>query len=269
METDDVLTLLQDVAEEVINPRFRSLGVDEIHEKNPGDLVTAADHEAEVLITAALLEAYPGTVVLGEEAYAHDKSLLARFSAAEHAFTVDPVDGTKNFVHGSKDHAVMVAEIQAGEVTRSWIWHPQHQTSYVAELGAGAYRTTGKGTPERLVRPAAPPEPITWRAVTSRRSWVGRELDGLRPLELTWICCGVDYPRLVEGLADAVLYGHANAWDHAPGALLLCESGGHHGTMDGGAYDPRSPARPGLIAAADRATYDGLVLAARQLPGRR
>jgi fructose-1,6-bisphosphatase/inositol monophosphatase family enzyme len=269
VETDDVLTLLQDVAEQVINPRFRSLDEDEVHEKNPGDLVTAADHEAEVLITDALVGAYPETVVLGEEAYAHDTSLLAKFSAAEHAFTVDPVDGTKNFVHGSKDHAVMVAEISHGEVTRSWIWHPQHETSYVAERGAGAYRTTTGGTPERLVRSAAPPAPMDWRAVTSRRSWVGHELSGLRPLALTWVCCGVDYPRMVEGLADVVLYGHANAWDHAPGALLLSESGGHHGTMDGGPYDPRSPERPGLVAAADRATYDAMVRLARELPGRR
>jgi fructose-1,6-bisphosphatase/inositol monophosphatase family enzyme len=269
VETDDVLTMLQEVAEQVINPRFRSLDAAEVHEKNPGDLVTAADHEAEVLITAALLEAYPDSIVLGEEAYAHDKSLLARFSAAEHAFTVDPVDGTKNFVHGSKDHAVMVAEIHHGEVTRSWIWHPQHQTSYVAELGAGAFRTTSGGTPERLTRAAASPVPSEWRTVTSRRSWVGHQLDGLRPLELTWVCCGVDYPRLVEAQADAVLYGHANAWDHAPGALLLSESGGHHGTIDGHGYDPRAHERPGLIAAADRATYDALVVAARRLPGRR
>ena len=268
MDTDAVLTLLQDVAERVINPRFRSLDDDEIHEKRPGDLVTAADHEAEVLITEALLEAYPSAVVLGEEAYAHDASLLGRFSGAEHAFTVDPVDGTKNFVHGSKDHAVMVAEVKAGEVIRSWIWHPQHHTSYVAERGAGAYRTVADGAPERLVRAAAPVEQANWRVVTSRRSWVGRELTGLGPLELTWVCCGVDYPRLVEGRADVVLYGHANAWDHAPGSLLLTESGGHHGTIDGSHYDPRSPQRPGLIAAADRTTYDAMVPLAAELPGR-
>jgi fructose-1,6-bisphosphatase/inositol monophosphatase family enzyme len=269
VETGDVLTMLQDVAAQVIDPRFRSLGAGEVSEKRPGDLVTAADHEAEVLITEALGGAYPDAVVLGEEAYASDPSLLARFAVAEHAFTVDPVDGTKNFVRGSEDHAVMVAEIRGGEVSRSWIWHPQHRTSYVAERGAGAYRTRGTDAPERLVRPAAPPVPLEWRAVTSRRSWVGRELTGLRPLELTWVCCGVDYARLVEGHADVVLYGHANAWDHAPGALLLAESGGRHGTIDGGPYDPRSTERPGLIAAADSATYDAMVPLARELPRRR
>ena len=54
MDTEAVLRLLKDVADEVVNPRFRSLSSGEIHEKGPGDLVTEADREAEQLITAAL-----------------------------------------------------------------------------------------------------------------------------------------------------------------------------------------------------------------------
>ena len=70
LSTDAVLELMQSVAAEVITPRFRSLSESQIDEKRPGDLVTVADHEAEELITRALLEAYPDAVVLGEEAYA-------------------------------------------------------------------------------------------------------------------------------------------------------------------------------------------------------
>jgi fructose-1,6-bisphosphatase/inositol monophosphatase family enzyme len=253
VETDAILTLLRDVADEVINPRFRTLSDGQVEEKNPGDLVTVADHEAEVLITEALLAAYPDAVVLGEEAFAADPELLERYGAAGHAFTVDPVDGTKNFVHGSKDHAVMVAEVRAGEVTRAWIWQPQHQLAYTAERGVGAWVN---GVP--LIRPAVPRERREWRGVTSRRQWLGRELDDLRPLELTWVCCGVDYPHLVSGHADFVLYGRDYPWDHAPGSLILAESGGHLGTLDGEDYDPRFSGS-GLIAAADRATYDVVV----------
>ena len=191
MNTQEILQLLQDVAEEVINPRFRTLTDDQIAEKNPGDLVTVADHEAEVRITEALSSAYPGALVLGEEATATDDTLLDRFRDADHAFTVDPVDGTKNFVSGSPDHAVMVAELRGGDVVRSWIWQPQHGTAYVAERGLGAWRNG-----QRLVRP---PVGDVLRGVTSRRRWIGRALDGLPPLELTWVCCGVDYPKLVEG----------------------------------------------------------------------
>ena len=115
LTTGEVLRLLQDVAAEVITPRFRSLSGDQITEKNPGDLVTVADREAEVRITAALQHAYPDALVLGEEATASDDSVEERFRQADHAFTVDPVDGTKNFVAGSPLHAVMAAELRDGE----------------------------------------------------------------------------------------------------------------------------------------------------------
>ena len=254
VDTDAVLRLLRDVAEEVINPRFRALTEAQVSEKNPGDLVTVADREAEVLITRALLGAYPDAAVLGEEAYAGDPALLASYVGADHSFTVDPVDGTKNFVQGSPDHAVMVSESRGGEVVRAWIWQPQHGVAYVAERGAGCFRNG-----ERLTRPAASADPSRWRGVTSRRGWIGRELPGLRPLELTWVCCGVDYPKLLEGAADFVLYGAGLPWDHAPGSLLLGEAGAHLGTVDGSAYAPQGPRPRGLLASADRATYDAVV----------
>ncbi len=251
VDTTAVLTLLQDVAAEVINPRFRALSDEQVSEKNPGDLVTVADHESEELITAALRAAYPEAVVLGEEAMATDASLLDRFAEAEHAFTVDPVDGTKNFVHGSPDHAVMVAETIRGEVTRGWIWQPQHERSYVAERGAGAWLngerldvTTGTGAPYR----------------TARRQWVGRGLGPLGTLELTWACCGVDYPHLIGGDAAALVYSRSMPWDHLPGALILTEAGGVIGRHDGGPLEPRR-LEGGIVAAPDRDTFDAVVAA--------
>jgi fructose-1,6-bisphosphatase/inositol monophosphatase family enzyme len=250
VHTEAVLSLLQEVAAEVITPRFRALGADEVAEKNPGDLVTVADHEAEARLTEVLRAAYPGALVLGEEAYAADNGLLRRFAVAGHAFCIDPLDGTKNFVAGSPDHAVMVAELRGGRTVRAWIWQPQHRRAYVAEQGAGAYRD---GT--RLHR--EPPGPVEeWRGRTSRRRRVGERLGGLPALALSWASCGIDYPQLVEGAADYVLYGRGKPWDHAPGSLLLAEAGGFTGTLGGGAYRPDEVDPAPIIAAADRATYD-------------
>lgn len=246
-----MLSLLQDVAAEVINPRFRALSTEQVTEKNPGDLVTIADHESEALITAALLAAWPDAVVLGEEAVAADPSALDRFAVAHHAFTVDPVDGTKNFVHGSPDHAVMVSEIRGGQVTRGWIWQPQHEVSYVAELGAGAWRNG-----QRLDVTTSGTSPYR----TARRAWVGRDLPGLGVLELTWACCGVDYPRLIAGEAAALVYSRSMPWDHLPGSLILTEAGGVIGDHHGGPYRPQVPST-GLVAAPDQGTYDAVCAA--------
>jgi fructose-1,6-bisphosphatase/inositol monophosphatase family enzyme len=260
LDTDAVLDLVREVAEKVVNPRFRDLAREQVAEKGPGDLVTVADRESEKLLTRFLQDAYPHALVLGEEAYAARPEVMAAFHAADHAFTVDPVDGTKNFVKGSPDHAVMVAEVRGGESVRAWIWQPQHERAYVAERGAGAWCNG-----ERLTRPAPAADPSDWRGVTSRWRWLGRSLDGLQPLKLSWVCCGVDYPRLIEDDADFVLYGRrANPWDHAPGSLLLTEAGGFAGTHDGRRYRPGDPlevdGRPaGVRAAADRATYEQVV----------
>jgi fructose-1,6-bisphosphatase/inositol monophosphatase family enzyme len=257
MSTGEVLTLLQDVAAEIITPRFRALADHHVSEKAPGSLVTIADHEAEVAITEALHAAYPDAVVLGEEAYEADHSILADYAAAEHAFTVDPVDGTRNFVHGSADHAVMVAEVVGGDTTRAWIWQPEHGVAWTAERGAGAFRNG-----ERQVRRPVPTgmDPSGASSMKSLR----RHLDGrIRP---SWFCCGVDYPRLVEGRTDFLVYKKSYPWDHAPGSLVVTEAGGRVGYADGPDYDARS-LRPGIVAASDEATFDSVSRLVRDAVG--
>ena len=248
LSTDAILTLLQEVAADLITPRFRSLAEHQVMEKNPGDLVTVADREAEVAITAALTAAYPDVVVLGEEAHSADPSLLERYLAADHTFTVDPVDGTKNFVEGSPDHAVMVAESRGDETVRAWIWQPEHEVAWVAERGAGVWRN---GT--RVVR--TPIRDVS-AALGATSTWAlrGKQLGHLPTMRLSWVCCGVDYPHLLDGDCDYIIYTRSNAWDHLPGTLMVAEAGGAFGQADGSPYTRRSDGR-GLVVAADPQTY--------------
>ncbi|SES43341.1 fructose-1,6-bisphosphatase [Pedococcus cremeus] len=248
VDTNAVLDLMKDVAAEVITPRFRSLSAGEVMEKNPGDLVTVADQESEVLLTRALNAAYPDAFVLGEERSSADPTVLERYLTADHAFTVDPVDGTKNFVGGSKDHAVMVSETRGGVTVRGWIWQPEHEVAWVAERGAGVYRNG-----ERVTRTPVPDadEP---RGCTSMWPLRGHAFGPMPPLVGSWVCCGVDYPKLIEGAIDYVLYGRNSPWDHSPGALMVHEAGGWVGHPDGAAYTPRSRVA-GIIVAADKGTF--------------
>ena len=146
MHTDDVSALILEVAARLILPRFRTLDRGEIHLKGPGDLVTVADREAEAALTDALRAAEPGVLVVGEEASFDDPSLESRVGGAERAWVVDPVDGTRNFAHGSPDFGVMLAEVERGWPVRSWIWQPVHQHLYVAERGGGV-RLDGRPLP--------------------------------------------------------------------------------------------------------------------------
>lgn len=252
VDSDAVLAMLQEVATEVITPRFRSLADGEVMEKNPGDLVTIADHEAEEIITRRLQDAYPDALILGEEAASARPALIDEIADAEHWFTVDPVDGTKNFVHGSPDHAVMVSEVQGQDIVRAWIWQPEHQKAYVAELGAGAFVN---GTRMDAV---PTPDLDALRGVTSIRKQVGQQLGSLAPLGLSWVCCGVDYPQIATGGADFIVYGRTKPWDHVPGALLVREAGGFVGHTDGSPYFPVDT-HGALLVAASKDAYDAVL----------
>lgn len=217
MRTEDVAALLVEVGQRVVVPRFRSLGRDEIEEKRPGDLVTVADREAERLLTDALRDASPDALVIGEEATFSDPGAVDGLARAEHAWVIDPVDGTRNFAHGNPDFGMILAEVRHGRTTRGWIWQPMYDAMWIAESGAGATRNS-----ERLPRRpavAAPPRVAGWRRVR-RQSPAGFDLHP------THGACAVDYPALAVGALDALVYGRPKPWDHLAGALLVREVGG-------------------------------------------
>lgn len=229
MTTNEIADLVVEAADRIIVPRFRSLGGGEVMEKTPGDYVTIADQEAEAYLTERLLAAYPDSVILGEEATAADPNVRERYATASHGWVMDPIDGTKNFINGSPDYAVMLAETVDGTVARSWIWQPAHERMYVAERGNGVtlngqslHMQPAKGKPYHGV--SDPP-------------MVGESAGGVaHPAVLRTMCAGVDYPDLTAGLHDFIFYIMGDTWDHLPGLGMLTEMGGVIRTDSGEPY---------------------------------
>lgn len=254
MDTDAILTLLKETAAELITPRFRALSAEDVMEKAPGDLVTVADREAEAAITARLRQAYPDALILGEEATETEPGLLSAFASADHAFTIDPVDGTKNFVRGSKDHAVMVAELRSGRPVRSWIFQPEHDVAYVAEAGGGVYRNGQRM--EAAARAGEAGTPGDSLDLGRLRGVSSSKLNGTAPLPLpritdSWWCAGVDYAQVLRGEVDYLLFSKDWPWDHVPGSLMVAELAGRTGRLDGRVYDSRT--REGWLLSAGTA----------------
>ena len=131
----------------------------------------------------------------------------------------------------------MVAETIGGETVRAWIWQPEYEVSWVAERGAGTWRDGVR------VQTVPVPQDREPQGVTSMWCMRDQRLGDLPPMRLSWVCCGVDYPRVIEGAADYILYSRSNPWDHAPGTLLVTEAGGTVGHPDGTRH------RPALVAA--------------------
>ncbi len=207
----------------------------------------------------------PGVPVVGEEGVSANASILDQLDAASLSWIVDPIDGTKNFVNGSTDHAVMVALVEHHQPVASWIWYPHTKVMLSAVRGEGVWRNGEPVVPiERgdraidlsgVVKAGFAPAVIR-AALKKRQAGFGRVSRGRA-------CAGVEYADVVAGKRDFILYGFAHPWDHVPGSLMITELGGHVAHLDGTPYTPASR-QVGLLIAA---TSDVWTVARRQLFG--
>lgn len=251
-----VAELIRRAAAEAILPRFRTLHSHEIEEKSPGELVTAADREAELILTRGLLELLPASVVLGEEAASVEPGLFRRLAEEADLWLVDPLDGTSNFVEGKFCFSVMVALVRGGETVASWMLDPLTDIIAVAERGSGAYLGG-----ERIVTSRASPAadelsgavltrflPPTVRAqIEARGHRIRAMLPGLR-------CAGHEYPAVATGEQHFAIFWRTEPWDHAPGALFITEAGGMVARLDGTPYVPVDQLK-GLLVAQNLETW--------------
>ena len=250
-----VTALVERVAATIVAPRFRDLLADEVGEKGPGDLVTVVDHAAEAAITEGLVAIAPGIPVVGEEAASADPALFGLLGAPL-AWVVDPLDGTRAFVEGSPDYAVMVGLVAAGEPVAGWICLPEHRVTLMAERGAGAWcngaplvaapRQGGDPRMQVAARYLPPRARAQLVADVGARPGTGR----IALAETVW--SGHEYARLALGDVDAILAWRTMPWDHAPGVAIVRELGGVARRLDGSDYRADGVAR-GLLVAADDA----------------
>jgi len=253
---DRVGEIVREVSGEIIEPRFEALREVQVRLKSPGELVTVADEEAELQLKTRLRDLIPEAVVVGEEEFSDGPGLLEALRS-EQVWLVDPLDGTANFVSGSPMWAVMVALVEGDETCAAWIWQPTNKVMYQAELGAGATRN---GRP--IVR-----QPASTAAADLQGSVLTKFLDAptakrvhetrsrFRSVGAGTRSAGIDYPRLIEGGRDFVMFWRTLPWDHAPGALLVSESGGCVRRLNGVSYSPKQMGT-GLLAAAGSGTWE-------------
>jgi fructose-1,6-bisphosphatase/inositol monophosphatase family enzyme len=267
IDLDAVTSLIRSTAETHILPRFRKLAAHEIHEKAPGNLVTIADLEAEKALTPALEKLLPNSLVVGEEAVAHDPAILDRLAGDVPVWIIDPVDGTMNFTKAVPRFAVIVALVARGEVHAGWIQDPLQGITAVATAGGGAWLNTPGQPRRRLHYAGAPPLRDTRGAAYGRLGDRGRTHDVLErsgrvgPIRRI-NSAGQEYLDLAQGRLDYAVYGRALPWDHAAGVLIHREAGGVAGFLDGQTPDeaPYSPRRHTglLLIARDDGTWTAL-----------
>lgn len=260
IDTDKVEQILKDCAATYITPRFQSLTEGEIQSKTgPTDLVTIADIEAEEALNSILPDAYPGSIVIGEEGISSGtKSISTLQSHDDVIWVVDPVDGTFNFANGKPVFAIMLACIINGQTEYGWIYDIPGDRMMAAEKGSGV---TISGDRKSFDQQSLELSELKGYAGRKYFPKVAQEVvDELREAAddiSSLSCAGHEYLRLVNGEKDFSIYSKIRPWDHLAGALCIQEAGGVIRKWDNSTYTPQDDFG-GLLGARSQKVWDSV-----------
>ena len=109
----------------------------EVKVKSDESPVTEADEAADALISAGLSAAFPDVLLVTEEqADSHS-------AKADTFLIVDPLDGTKEFVHRRGDFTVNIAYVENGVPTRGVVYAPAKDRMFYTLADGSAVEETG------------------------------------------------------------------------------------------------------------------------------
>jgi myo-inositol-1(or 4)-monophosphatase len=231
MDLDSLRLVAEAAAAEgasIVARRFGRIDSPPENKGRAGDWVTSADWESEAAIRASLERATPDIAIVGEEGGGNRGSRY---------WTVDPIDGTTNFLLGFPVVAVSVALVVGGRPEVAAIRAPLLDLSFSAVRGRGARcgdRSMAVSTrePERAIVAMALPfreSPLLPRYLAALKAAFERTEDvrraGSAALDLAWVAAGV---------FDGYFELNQFEWDVAAGGLLVEEAGGVVTDWEGG-----------------------------------
>ena len=195
------------------------------------DLVTEMDKKSENFIMERINAMWPGHTIITEETGTHTGD-------TEHAWYIDPCDGTMNYAHGLPLFAVSIGYACKGELVKGVVYDPMRDECFYAEKGKGAFlngkpihaseRTdlkhslfiTGfsiKVMEEKGINNFAAFEHFM-------RTTAGVRRTGVAALEIAYVACG-----RIDGMWSLKLC----AWDVAAGFVIAKEAGVKITALDG------------------------------------
>lgn len=202
-----------------------------VSQKQPNDYVTEIDQLAEREIINVIRKAHPNHAILAEESGESGKH--------EYTWIIDPIDGTRNFIHGFPQFAVSIAIRRKNKIEHGVIYDPVRQELFTATRGKGArlndYRirvSTRSKLEDCLLGTGFP-----FRHSPEQLANYTETLSTLIPI------CGdirragaatLDLAYVASGRLDGFWELGLKPWDVAAGSLLIKEAGGIVCDLNGG-----------------------------------
>jgi histidinol-phosphatase len=186
--------------------------------KSDGSPVTSADKASEQEMRRVILKAYPNATILGEEGGLTPGDPQVRW-------ILDPLDGTKTFIHGVPLYSVLVAVELNGRPSVGVILLPALGEMITAAVGLGC-RWNGRlarvSSVDRLSEATVLTTSV--RALEARGVRF-RDLSSATKTQRGW-GDAYGYALVATGRADAMIDAGVQIWDNAPLLPILEEAGG-------------------------------------------
>ena len=217
------------VGDKIILPYFKNLKASEISTKDDDtDFVTLADKKSENYIGEQLLRKFDYIRIIGEESFFIKNNKKVSFDN-NYYWTIDPIDGTKNYINSNKNFCSMISLIYKKISIASFIYFPIENDMIFAFKGFGAYELDFKTNITKKIfisnkftfhgtgGTKGIPEPYRSEILKNLKLNVKRTFIG---------SAGVETKYFVKNKLNFIIHGRVTPWDHSPLSLIVKEAGG-------------------------------------------
>jgi len=195
--------------------------------KADGSPVTIADRQAEQLVRRAVEQRYPGHSVLGEE-------FGESGNGASHRWIIDPIDGTKSFIHGVPLYGVLLGLEIEGVVEVGVAYFPALEEMISAATGLGCWwngKQAHVSTVERLEQGVVCYTDMGGFWQSDR--WAPFERLARRASIRAGWSDAYGYMLVASGRVEVMLDPVMAVWDCGPFPPIFREAGGYFGDWKG------------------------------------
>lgn len=225
----------------------------EVKSKSDDSPVTAADEAADEIISAGLRAAFPDVALVTEE------QSDSHSVKADTFIIVDPLDGTKEFIHRRGDFTVNIAYVENGVPIRGVVYAPAKGRLFYTDASGQSVEETGSFAKDSA-GPSAPisvskPDNDALMIVASKSHRDQATDDYINKYNVKDSkSAGSSLKFCLVATGEADIYprvGRTMEWDTAAGHAVLTGAGGHVVRFDDHsqlAYGKQDYANPFFIA---------------------
>ena len=192
-----------------------------IQYKNAEETFTRCDKQSEQIIIRLLKKHFPSYTILSEE-----KGLIEKHS--DYFWTVDPIDGTNNFIRHNPNFTVSISLLYKNEVVLGLTYVPMLDEMYWAVKNQGAYKNNKKIriSKTKILSKAIVSYNHGRGLASTKKSFKVFEYFQINAYRArNYFSTTLQMAMVAAGHLDIYIVPTAKLWDIAAGIILLQEAG--------------------------------------------